>query len=181
MANVFTSVTQGASNSTYGGNVPQSVQGPAHARTRTTYATVDAAPTTSDTVIVALLKSSDRLIDIKLATDGAATAGALNIGLASADLSNDSISLTVIDEDLFASAQSVVTAIAFDAAGSVFDEAGTLDDVMDRGKTLWELAALGAASYTEDPGLTFAITADPSTTVNAATEMGFLITYVAGD
>lgn len=181
MATLYTSVT-GSSSTAYNGTIPQSVQGPAHARTRTTYATIDATPTTSDVIAVAFLKSSDRLIDIKLVCDGAPTTnGALNIGLHSADLSNNAVTLTAVDADLFASAQSVTTAIAFDGAGSVFDEATTLDDVMDRGKTLWELAALGAASYTEDPGLTFAITATPSTTCDAATELGFLVTYVAGD
>lgn len=174
MATLYSSVASA-------GPLGQSTLGPAHARTRTTLATYDGAPTTSDTLVIGYFKSSDRIIDIDNFTDGAASAGALNVGLHSVNFANGDTELTVVDADLFASALPVTLAIAYDAANSIFDEAGTLDDVMDRGKTLWELAAVGAASYTEDPGLTFAITATPSTTVDAATEMGFEVTYVAGD
>lgn len=158
------------------GPIGQSTQSFAHARTRTTLSTYDGTPATTDELVIGYFKSTDRIVDIELATDGAATAGALNIGLHTASFSNDSTELTVSDADRFASAQSVASAIAFDARVSVFDESGTLDDVMDRGKTIWELAGLS-----EDDGNTYAITATPSTTVDAATEMIFVVTYVAGD
>ncbi len=175
MATLYGSAVGGA------GALEQSTRSPAHARVRTTISAYDGTPATTDVLVLGYFKSSDHLVDIVLATDGAATAGALNIGLHSVEFRDGATTLTVIDADLFASAQSVASALAWDAQTSVFDEAGTCDDVMDRGKALWVLAALGAASYTEDPGLTFAITATPSTTVDAATEMVFAVSYVAGD
>ena len=146
-----------------------------------TLSTYDGAPTTNDILILALIKSSDLLEDIEFWTDGGGEGGALNVGLCTADMTNNAISLAIVNVDLFASAQATGTPIAYDARISLFDEAATLDDVMDRGKTLWALAALGGTSYTEDPGKTFAICAFPSTTVDAANEMGFRVSYVAGD
>jgi hypothetical protein len=181
MSTYYGSALAGSSNTTYAGNVPQTTQSFAHARVRRTLSTLDATPLTTDTIVVGLFKSSDRLLDIVFAIDGASTSGALNIGLHSADMSNNALTLTAVDADLFASATITGNAITYEARTSMFDEAGTLDDIMDRGKTLWELAAIGAASYTSDPGLTFAITATPSTNVDAATEMLFEVTYVAGD
>lgn len=163
------------------GPIGQSTRSFAHARVRHILSTYDGTPTTSDVLVLGLIKSGDLILDIELATDGAASAGALNVGLHSVDFSNNSTTLTAVDADLFASARAVTSAIAWDARDSIFSESTTLDDVMDRGKSAWALAAIGAASYTVDPGLTFAITATPSTAVDAATEMAFLITYVAGD
>lgn len=163
------------------GQPRQSTRSYAHARVRTTLSVFDGTPTTADILILGLLKSGDLLEEIEFWTDGGGTAGAIDVGLYSVDLSNDSLTLTVVDVDLFASAQATGTPILHDARISVFDESTTLDDVMDRGKTLWALAAIGAASYTEDPGLTFAICATPTTTVDADNEMGFKIKYVAGD
>ncbi len=176
MANLF-----GSAVASSGGSIRQSTRSFGGARERTTLSTHDGTPATTDVLIIGLVKSGDLCEDIEYWTDGGATAGAFNVGLSSVNLSNNGFELTVVDADLFASAQAATSAIAYDARVSVFDEAGTLDDVMDRGKTFWALAALGAASYTSDPGLTFAITATPSTTLNAATELGFRVSYVAGD
>lgn len=164
-----------------GGTARQSTRSYAHARKRETLSTYDGAPTTSDQLVLALVKSSDMLRDISFWSDGGATNGTINVGLYTVDMSNNGLALTVVDADLFCSAQGVGTAVAYDARISLFDEAGTCDDVMDRGKTFWALAALGAATYTEDPGVTFAVVATPAVTVDAATEMGFLVEYVAGD
>lgn len=172
MADIFGSAVSDSS-----GQPGQDTRSFAHARVRHIYSTFDASTaTTSDTMVIGYVKSTDLILDIKLCTDGAASAGALNVGLHTVDFRNGSTTLTVSDADRFASAQSVTSAIAFDAAGSVFDESGTLDDVIDRGKAVYALAGLS-----DDDGETYAITASPSTTIDAATELGFLVTYVAGD
>lgn len=92
------------------------------------------------------LPSGARLIELFVTGDGGSTAGAVNIGLYEAG-KVESHDGPVIDADLFASA--LVTSAAI-ARVDEFDEAGTLGD-FDRGKRLWELAALGAGTYTEDP------------------------------
>lgn len=174
-------ILYGSAVAATGGNIRSSTRSIAHARSREWISTYDGTPTTSDQLVVGFMKSNDMLIDIEIFTDGNPTAGALNIGLYEADIRNDDLSLTAIDDDLFASAQSVTTNISFNNRISVFSEAGTLDDIMDRGKSLWSLAAVGAASYTEDPGLTVAVVATPSTSANAAAEIGFRIKAVTGD
>ena len=180
MAIYYGSAVQGANNTTFGGIPPSSTRSISHARKRTTISVLDATPTTSDTIIVGFIKSSDLLIDITMATDGNATAGALNAGLSSVEFANGADEYTVVDADLFATAFFSTTAITYGARATMW-ESGTLDVVMDRGKSMWELAALGAATYTEDPGLTFAITCTPSTSFDAAQEFLWEISYVAGD
>ena len=171
----------GSAVASTGGSIRQSTRSFAHARRRATLSTYDGTPLDTDILVIGLVKSSDLCLDISFFTDGNATAGALDVGLSSVNLSNNGFDLTVVDVDLFASARLATSPIAYDTRDSVFSESTTLDDVMDRGKSFWALAALGAASYTEDPGLTFAVTATPSTSLNAATELGFLVEYVAGD
>lgn len=174
-------ILYGSAVGSTGSSIRQSTRSYAHARKRETLSTYDGTPATTDELIIALVKPTDMLRDISFWTDGNASAGAFNVGLWLVNSANQSTELTVIDGDLFASSQAATSAIAYDARISVFDEAGTLDDVMDRGKMFWELAAIGAASYTEDPGGQFAIVVKPTTTLNAATELGFLVEYVAGD
>lgn len=174
-------ILYGSAVGSTGGNIRQSTRSFAHARMRETLSNFDGTPTTSDELVIGLFKSNDRIKDIRFGTDGAATTAAFDLGLWEVEVRNEALSLTVIDQDLFASARSATTSIGFSANTSVFSESGTLDDFMDRGKSLWELAALGAASYTEDPGLDVAIVVKPTATFNAATEMIFSVEYVAGD
>ena len=176
MATIF-----GSAVSSSGSSIRQSTRSFAHARERVTLSTYDGTPGDGDILVFALMKSSDLLEDIEFWCDGNPTAGTFNIGIYQAVMANQGISLTAIDDDLFASAQTAATAIAYDARVSVFDEAGTLDDVMDRGKTLWALAAIGAATYTEDPGTLFALCATDVQNFDAAAEVGFRVKYVAGD
>ncbi len=85
----------------------------------------------------------------------------------------------VIDVDLFGSTIDWSGAIA---RTDYFTEAGTLDN-WDRGKTLWELAAIGAASYTSDPRETWTIAATTTQDIDAtagAVEMLVEALYVAG-
>ena len=83
----------------------------------------------------------------------------------------------MIDDDLFASALDVTSAIARTES---FKEATTLGDT-DRGKTLWELAAIGAASYTADPMEDWDLVGTTDTGTNAALKLSVEIVYTSGD
>lgn len=149
--------------------------GLSHARTRTSVASITAMPLTTDVVRMITLKSGDRLLKLELSSDGGSTAGAVNVGLY---LAGDAHDGAVVDADLFASAQTISSALDLT---DVFDEAATLAGV-DRGKTLWELAAIGAGSDTEDPFVQYDITIVPSTTFTVAdSELTLVATYMAGD
>jgi hypothetical protein len=176
MANVF-----GTAIADSTGQPGQSTRSIAHARTRTTWSRfADAVHADTVDLVIAYFKSSDQIIDIRFYTDGDGTNGAFNLGISSVNYANGGTAFTVVDATLFASAKATGTAILHGSAvASVFAE-DSLDD-FDRGKTLWALAAIGDASYTEDPGLTFALVADISTTIDAAQEIIFEIEYVAGD
>lgn len=154
-----------------------------HGRLRHSHAiaTVPAAQDLGDNDVIMVLgmKSSDRLGEIRFSMDadwGATTA--FNIGLYK--LGGDGDLGDVIDEDLFASAVDWSGAIA---RVEYFKEATTLTD-MDRWKTLWELAAIGAASYTVDPVEDWVValttTQDISATAAAVSLMGEVI-YKSGD
>jgi len=156
--------------------------GKSHSRVRrkAAFLTVPSGQDLGDNDVLRLmdLKSSDRLIELFFSMDanwGATTT--FNVGLYLKGDANDG---AVVDEDLFGS--------VIDWAGEIarvdyFDNAGTLDD-WDRGKTLWELAAIGAASYTVDPQTTFTVTAQTTQDISAtaaAVEMLVEAYYVAGD
>lgn len=156
----------------------------AHSRVRKTYSTYSNATPyvqTTDLLAIALFKPSDRIIDVKFFTDGAGTNGAMDIGVYSVAKANSSLTLTVIDSDLFASAKATGTAILHGSAtATVFTESGNLTDA-DRGKPLWKLADLGAGTYTEDPGGIWCIAADFTVIEDATSFYGFEIEYVSGD
>lgn len=151
-----------------------------HSRLRQTSFVYTGTPTNADDLVIATIKSSDRIKDIRVSCiDGSATAGAMNVGLWTVSLSNGTADYTVVDADLFASAFAINADIAYPGT-SVFEEAGTLT-IANRGSTAWACAAVGAASYTEDPGETFAIVGEISTTVDAAITLLVDVEYVAGD
>ena len=164
------------------GPIGQSTQSFAHARLRKTYAQITTAAADTDDLIIAYFKSSDRIVDIQFYTDGGSTAGAFNLGLWVADFSNGGTAITVADADLYTSAQATSTAILYGAAAvtSIFLESAVLTDA-DRGNALWAQLATGAGSDTTDPGVTYALVAEVSTTINASTILTFDIDYVAGD
>jgi len=174
---------------TYGSAISRTTSQPgsqvadiAHARTRTTLSRFTAAAH-ADTVnlVIGYFKSSDQIIDIRFYTDGGGTAGAFNLGLWTTTFSDGAPTHTVADVDLYASAKATGTAILHGSAiATVFTEAATLDD-FDRGKALWAQLAIGAGSDTTDPGVTYALIADISTTIDAANELAFEVEYVAGD
>jgi len=121
------------------------------------------------------MKSSDRLLELFVSCDaGYHTTATLNYGLY-----NKATGLAV-DEDLFAAAHDQVNEVA---RVDVFDLATTLAD-WDRGKMLWELAAIGAGTDTVDPQLTYTIVATASanlTAMAAETEQLVEAYYIAGD
>jgi hypothetical protein len=106
-----------------------------------------------DTFRLMTLRSSDRIDTIYgfIPSSGAGDwnssgANSWNLGLYESGANHDG---NVIDAALFCSNLSFTTAVG--AYQDWLVEAGTIDGYLDRGKPLWELAALGAANYTEDP------------------------------
>lgn len=147
-----------------------------HARTRTAISRVTALALTTDTVRMVTLRSSDRLLGLELATDGGSTAGAVNVGLHLAGSAHDG---AVEDADMFATA--VVVSTETDLVDIMTE--GTLIDGVDRGRTMWEIATLGAGTnYTEDPHIDFDITLTASTSLSvAASELTLKAIYTSGD
>ncbi len=147
-----------------------------HARTRTSIARVTALALTTDVVRMITLRSSDRLLSLELATDGACAAGAVNVGLYLSGSAHDG---AVADADVFATAVTVSTETDL---VDIFDE-NTLLDGVDRGRTLWEIATLGAGTnYTSDPIVNFDICLVPSTSLTtAAAELTLKAVYTSGD
>ena len=146
-----------------------------HSRVRVTSFVYTGTPTDADDLVFGIFKTNDRIKDIRLSViDGSASPGAVNISVWTADTSNNGLSITVVDADRFASAQSINADIAYPGS-SVFEEAGTLT-IADRGKKLHEQAGV-----TTDPGGNYAIVGEVSTTADAAVTLLVEIEYVAGD
>ena len=121
------------------------------------------------------MKSSDRLIELHISSDGGSDAGAVNVGIYLAGTNHDG---AVVDADLFGSAVTISTAIDRTDA---WTESTTLDGT-DRGKALWAQAAVGAGSDTSDPGVLYDICCVASTTFTTADSIITLeAVYTAGD
>ena len=121
------------------------------------------------------MKSSDRLLELMVSSDGGSTAAAANFGVY---LSGDAHDGAVVDADLFASAQALSTAIA---RTDIFNESAVLQHE-DRGKMLWELCAVGAGSDTVDPQVSYDICGVVSTTFTDAVSIVVLEAYyTSGD
>ncbi len=153
-----------------------------HSRLRRSAAqmTVPSGQDLADDDVIRLLdlKSSDRLIQLLFSMDanwGATTT--FNVGLY---LKGDLNAGAVVDEDLFGTAENWAGAIA---RVDSFKEAGTLDD-WDRGKQMWELAAIGAGSDTVDPQVVYTVALTCSQNIDAtAAAVEFLCEayYLGGD
>jgi hypothetical protein len=121
------------------------------------------------------MKSSDRLLELMISSDGGSTAGACDFGIY---LSGNAHDGAVQDVDLFASAQAISTAIA---RTDIFNESAVLQHE-DRGKTLWELLAVGAGTDTVDPQVFYDICGTVTTTFTDAVSILVLEAYyTAGD
>jgi hypothetical protein len=128
----------------------------------------------SDKVVFSTLKSGDRLISIKLAADASFTIGQdMDLGLYKSGDRHDG---AVLDADLFGGSLDL-------GAGFALTEnilSGVLTDE-DIGKTLWEMATIGAQSYTVDPVEDWDVVGTIDTVGAAAGgEILCLLTYVSG-
>lgn len=135
---------------------------------------VESVVESGDKIIVAKVNSGDRMSGLWLSADGNVPAtSTIAIGLqlitAGGGIGAD------LDIDLFE--DSVALSAASDRA-EMFTTA-VLDD-WDRGKPMWELASIGAASYTEDPHLDWWIiaefTSDPAA-ITTASELQFELAF----
>jgi len=156
--------------------------GKKHSRIRRSaaYLTVPSAQDLADDDVIRLLdlRSNDRLYSLLFSMDGnwGATT-TFNVGLY---LKGDYNNGAVVDEDLFGSAidwSAAVTRVDY------FKEAATLDD-WDRGKQVWELAVIGAATDTVDPETIYTVAATCSQNIDAtdaAVEFLCEAFYTSGD
>jgi len=146
-----------------------------HARSRISTARISALALTTDTVRMITLQSGDRLLKLELTSNGGSDAGAIDLGLYLTGSAHDG---AVVDVDLFMSAQTTSTAIDLTDA---FNESAVLDHT-DRGKTMWELAAVGAGTDTIDPLVQYDIVIVPTTSfTTTASILTLIATYMAGD
>lgn len=121
--------------------------------------------TTSDLARMIVLPSRARIWQLFLATDGAATAGATDVGLYYAGSNADG---AVIDADYFATAVVVTSASSAD----IYAERSAALAV-NRGKMLWELAGLSS-----DPQSMMHITMTPSTSFTVTAPVVTLLANV---
>ncbi len=123
------------------------------------------------------LRSNDRLINLFISMDANwGATSTFNVGLHLKGANDDG---AVVDEDLFVAPDNWA---AGDTRTDLFTLA-VLDD-WDRGKTMWALATIGAASLTEDPGVVYTVSATASANPDAtddAVEMLLEAYYIAGD
>ncbi len=125
------------------------------------------------------LRSNDRLINLFFSMDGNWEATTtFHVGLY---LKGDLNAGAVVDVDLFAGTQDWKATIA---RSDLFTGAnGALDD-WDRGKLMWELAAIGDGSDTSDPGVVYTVAVTTTQDIGAtdgAVEFLCEAEYIAGD
>mgnify|MGYP000551342106 CR=1 FL=1 len=120
--------------------------------------TVTASDTTSDNVVLFAIPTSACVRSVLLSSDGAATAGAGDLGIGTLNEAGDT--LTAVDLDLFASAQAITTALE---RSDVIDEAGTIT-IDERFMPIWQ-----AAGQSTDPGGLYWIVYTPTTQADANT------------
>ena len=155
--------------------------GKKHARIRRTAAfyTIPASTDLADDDAVRFLdlKSSDRLVELYFSQDANQGATATyNFGLWLKGAADDG---ALVDEDLFGAGTDLAGAIA----RTDYFTGGALDN-WDRGKTLWELAAIGDGSDTVDPQTTYTIGMQATaniTVVDDPVETLVEAYYIAGD
>lgn len=149
-----------ASQGDLGGHVVYSI-----ART-----TTDGTANADDFRMIRGVHSSARLFSLTAQVASTPSAGVIDIGLHLSGFNHDG---AVVDIDVFEDGQSITSGLA---EADVFT--GATLTALDRGKTLWELAAIGAASYTSDPNVLFDITLSTPTGIVTATPVEIMI--VAG-
>lgn len=157
-----------------------SAPGRGHSRIRRSCATVLVGTVAGigDEIRMFTLKSGDFLYSLKFSSNAGATAGDADLGVYEAGTSGNHDG-DVIDVDLFST-----TAEATDTEhlGVEVWAGGALAIDEDMGKPLWELCAVGAASYTVDPmiDIDFVFTPTVAFTV-AVTRLTLEAYYTSGD
>lgn len=147
-----------------------------HGRMYMKRAFVTALATTDDTIRMMNFREEDRLFELLVSAGGESAAGALDLGLYEAGANHDG---ALVDPELFASDIVVSSAIEY---VDKFAEEGTVLSV-DRGKRMWEIAAVGDASYTARPNLVngFDIVFTPTTSMTTTAGVIVLVAkYTSG-
>jgi len=110
-----------------------------------------ATTTAADVIRMGQFKSNDRIIELWVYSPDCGASGTADIGLHLSGVAHDG---AAVDIDLF---ETTPLAINGAVARAEFYTDAVLTDG-ERGSTLWEAAAVGAASYTSDPGVQFDLT-----------------------
>lgn len=122
--------------------------------------------------------SCDRIVDIRMYTDGGPTVGVGNLGLY---LANDG---AVIDEDFFKIGFSIATESAEATAGQLNQRWGAPASVFETtlGETLWEATGRGVGSPVHDPLEQYDLCLTISTALTVADAIiGCEVLYTSGD
>ena len=132
--------------------------GMGHAFTRGESFSMTTDHDTADVILLFPLPSNTVVNKVLMSTDGAATAGAGDIGLYTLNVAMDTA--TEVDKDLFASAQAITSAgVDTDVTGE-----STTVTIDERYKPLWEVLGLS-----EDPGAVYWLGWTITTDVDATT------------
>jgi len=179
-----TAGTPAGSGGATASNIKQTASN-AHARTRTAvgHFRVDADEDLDDGDIIhmMMLKPTDRLLRLQLTCDDFGTAGTLDIGTYTVSQSNGALAFTVDDEDLFASDLDVNAAAL--TWSDVMHESTTVP-IEYIGRPMWELANLGAGTWTAATATdNFAISVTGETASSTADDLDIILvaTYISGD
>jgi len=135
-----------------------------------------------DIIRMGTLRSGDRIVDIRLGNDQFPASTTVDLGIY---LTNGAAhGGAVVDADLFGSAIDLNTARTA-ALVSVFGENAATSGVgaTDSGKTLWQLADIGAATLTADPrveyDLALTLVGNPSAT-GADLDIVLIVDFISG-
>lgn len=127
-------------------------------------------------------KSGDALHDIRMYSDGGATAGAGDLGIY---LANDG---AVVDADLFASAWAFSTTTAEATAAQInfrYQASGAAAGAFEvsMGETLWEILGTGIGDNSDqDPGVEYDLVLTLTTALTVGNDIiGCEVLYTAGD
>ena len=130
------------------------------------------------------MRSSDRLIELLISTDGNASGGTVDVGAYLSGDNHDGASIGTATVNLFADALALTTlgnrtAILGNEGGSSSVPVAT--EECPHGTTMWELVNMGDGSYTSDPGINFDITLLPTVTFDAVNIITLEAYYTSGD
>ena len=175
--------TNGLQADSYDGQIRVNA-GIGHGRLR--YKRAQATPTsagTGDTIRMMTFKSSDRLIELLISTDGNATGGTIDLGMFLSGANHDGDSLGANNINSFMDAAALTTLAnrtdAFGETGASAIAVATENNA--RGLTMWEIANFGDGSYTVDPMIQFDIVITPTVAFDAANIVTLEAYYTSGD